>query len=161
MNPRRTVNDRSYARKALYRSTPRFRSLTTCIPRRPLAHKSSHPFYHPNCSQCNSTPGPSPRIKLAVTSRTVLISPRGPHAATNTRPVAGVVEMASRMSIAVSGRPGWTLWPWLCAVASVLVERRLAKAFAVPAFSGSEEVATLGLVSFSAAATTPPLIARA
>lgn len=101
--------------------------------------------YHPNCSQCSSTPGPSPRIKLAVTSLTVVINPAGPHAATSTRPVAGVDDTASRIRVAVSGRPGLMAWPWLYAVSFVLVELRVPFVELPlplpppPVFSGSED----------------------
>lgn len=61
--------------------------------------------HHPNCSQCSSTPGPSPLIRLAVVLLTTRMSPSGPHAATSTRLCDGVERTASRISVAVSGRP--------------------------------------------------------
>ena len=67
---------------------------------------SQNIVYHPNCSQCSSTPGPSPCISLAVVSLTTRVSPSGPHAATSTRWFEGVLTTAWRMSVAISGLPG-------------------------------------------------------
>lgn len=65
--------------------------------------------YHPNCSQWNSTAGPSSAMSWAAVSRATRIKPVGPHAATRTRWSFGVACTALRMSDAMSGRV-WLTW---------------------------------------------------